>query len=138
MFYKYKLNKYLKTIVEPLESEEFTDLFIQSSALGFKTSELGEAEYTILKDVLSKVLVAIENNDFGELIKDLDGYLFPFQANWAKLHLVNNAVVGVTIYNDKSAYKLFLYENTKKVSFKVVYSAGSRTVGVIKERLQLA
>lgn len=133
-----KLNKYLKRVTEPLESEEFLMLFSKCSVLGYSQTTLGSDDYTILKDVLNKSVNAINKDEnYKELLLSDDGFLIPYEDSWVRISVLNNKPLGLTFYLDNS-YKLFLFENEKLVTLNKVATTTVRDAQFITENLALA
>lgn len=134
-----KLKKYIKQVIEPLESEDFLMLFSKCSVLGYSNTTLGFEDYKVLKNVLTSVTKAIDKQPlFKELFLSDDGLLFPYdESNWVRISMLNNIPLGLTIYLDNS-YKLFLFENEKLVTFNKVATSSVRDSQFIEENLSLA
>lgn len=134
-----KLKKYIKKVIEPLESEDFLMLFSKCSVLGYSHTTLGFEDYKVLKDVLNKVVSAVEKElDFKELFLSDDGLLFPYDGeSWVRISMLNNKPLGLTFYLDNS-YKLFLFENEKLVTFNKISTTTVRDAQFITENLALA
>ena len=134
----WKLNKYLKQIIQPIESDDFLYLFSKTSVLGYSDSVLGSEDYLILKTILQTMIQNIEsNNQYKELLSTDDGYLIPYKNTWLRLNMVNQKPVGLTYYLD-STFKLFLFEHEQKVSVSNVSTSYIRGASFVTENLQLA
>ncbi len=134
-----KLKKYIKKVIEPLESEDFLMLFTKCSVLGYSTTTLGVEDYRVLKTILTDMIYAIDKEPkYKELFLSDDGLLFPYdEDNWVRISMLNNNPLGLTFYLDNS-YKLFLFENEKLVTFNKVATTSVRDSQFIAENLSLA
>lgn len=134
-----KLKKYIKKVIEPLESEDFLMLFTKCSVLGYSTTTLGVEDYRVLKTILTDMIYAIDKEPkYKELFLSDDGLLFPYdEDNWVRISMLNNNPLGLTFYLDNS-YKLFLFENEKLVTFNKVATTSVRDSQFISENLSLA
>ncbi len=134
-----KLKKYIKKVIEPLESEDFLMLFTKCSVLGYSTTTLGVEDYRVLKTILTDMIYAIDKEPkYKELFLSDDGLLFPYdEDNWVRISMLNSNPLGLTFYLDNS-YKLFLFENEKLVTFNKVATTSVRDSQFIAENLSLA
>lgn len=116
MFKKMKVSKYIKEINSLFLQDEFTDIFLNSSVLGYSDSTFNRKDYEYLTNFLNNVYnKIIENKEYSKSILDCSDYTFPFTNGWIKLHVLNNKPLGLSFYFKQYSYQFVLDSESKEI-----------------------